>query len=103
MLQTATSEKKRRGTEDVTPWMNGWIHRLKLEKEAGQAPPAAGPLGYGDATSCFIMSEAVAWTGAIGAVRHGAECARRATSPAHLHLPNHTTPTRHTPMAAPVR
>jgi hypothetical protein len=54
--------------------MNGWIGRLKVEAEQGQSPPEAGPLGYGDPTSCFLMSEAVTWTSAIGAVRHGAEC-----------------------------
>ena len=72
MLKHAAEEKKR--GKPATPWMNGWLERMRLEKEQGISPPTAGPLGYGDPTSCFIMSEAVAWTCAIGAVRHGAEC-----------------------------
>ena len=74
MLLKATDEKKKGGAEKVTPWMNGWIERLRIEQEQGVKPPEAGLLGYGDPTSCFVMSEAVTWTRSIGAVRHSAEC-----------------------------
>ena len=74
LLEEAAAEEKAHGIAGVRPWMKGWFGRLKREAEMGhRAPLGTGSIGYGDPTSCHIISRAIEWTKRIGAVRHGAE------------------------------
>lgn len=75
LLKQAHNEKNEKGMEAVTPWMKGWLGRLKLETQAGHdPPPGSGRVGYGDPTSCHVMERAIEWTRRSGSVRHGGEC-----------------------------
>jgi len=70
-------EAERQGKQ-VTAWMKAWMgvlaeHKMDREVKAGLKTCEGHGLGFGDATSIEWIEKAVSWTGATGAVRHGAE------------------------------